>query len=154
MKKIFFLLIFIAMCISAFAQTGLFGLSYLDGKATCTQKLAKQGFKPSPDDPSKYENDTEYPTMIVLYFSPDDLQLVSWLIIAAPETYGGYDEVEEHFINLLQELHGEDFEYDWDYLEAYWRLDSEHYISSAFDGFMDDYWIFYGNTAYPEITPY
>ena len=152
MKQLTLILIFMAICLTAFAQTGLFGLSYLDSFATCTEKLSKSSFKLTSEDPAIFQDLNE--TEIRLYFSTNPKQLVAWWVIAPPDVYGGYDEVEEYFIIELEKLHGSDFDYDWDYLEAFWRLDEEHYVSAAFDAFMDDYWIFYGHDKYPEFLPY
>ncbi|HRX76926.1 MAG: hypothetical protein PHU99_06430 [Candidatus Cloacimonetes bacterium] len=143
----------VLMLIPLAAQTGYPGLRYGMNPTEASAVLNGIGFTKIEASDNLFKNDltVNYQEM-ELFFTETD-SLVSWLhATQVPE--GENFEIEEENIEALSKLHGDDYDYDNYYSEAYWRLDDYHYISAAYDESFSWYVIFYGDQRHPDYIPY
>lgn len=154
MKQLILILAISILCLPLLAQTGLLTLSYGMNFDEIKGILEQRGFVQSPTDFTAYTGEIyTLNTHLQLYFEKDKTKLLGWLIaIEAGDL--DEDEMETVFIEEICHLHGDDYEYDPDFYEAYWRLDDYHFVNSGFDSEYDYYLIFYGDNRHEEISPY
>ena len=154
MKQIILILAISILCLSLLAQTGLLELNYGQNLNEIKELLEQRGFVQSPTDSTVFNGEMyTVNTELRLYFETDKTNLLGWLIAIEVGDLDEY-EVETVFIEDVCMLHGDDYEYDPDFNEAYWRLDDYHFINSGFDSEYDYYLIFYGDNRHQEISPW
>jgi len=64
------------------------------------------------------------------------------------------DELEDTALQMLSGFHGDDFDYDQEMREAWWKLDEFHFLNAAVGEDESSYVIFYGDIREEELNPY
>jgi len=145
MKKFLITLVFITFVVIAFAQTGLFELSYGDSPSTATATLEKAGFLSDTLQNGTMlfsVEDVEYVNWIELSFDADNL-LDGWTVCYSNDVY---DDCEDVVIEALVSWHGEDYTLEYDEYddEFYvWDLDNGRTVEAAWDAYYDDFYVVY-----------
>ena len=135
MKKIMILLILIVASAAAFAQTGLFELSYGDSFEDCETTLVDKGFSNNIGDfgPNYFEpDDLGYVAYIELNLD-DTRHLKGWTVVYTGEVHDDYEEVA---MDAIISWHGEDYDVDyddWDFEYYEWELENGRYVEAVWE---------------------
>ncbi len=136
---------------SLFALEGMPGLSFGMNEDEATTQLKSLGFTRDMSEIGFFF--TQAGSDIRLYFSPDEDELVSWLVTISMEEEN-IDLFEEEIVELLARLHGYELDYDAEYRETFWKIDLYHFLNAGFDEDEKNYLIFYGDIRHEDIIPY
>lgn len=145
MKKFMITLLFITAAMVAFAQTGLFELSYGDSPAEATLTLGKIGFTAGTmQNGTMYfsVDEIEYVNWIELRFDTND-QLTEWTVCYSDDVY---DDCEDVVIEALISWHGEGYSLEYnDYDEEFyvWDLENGKTVEAAWDSYYEDFYVVY-----------
>lgn len=144
MKKVFITAVFMMLVVLAFAQTGLFGLSYGSSRAKAAEILEERGFSPAEDGEINLflADEVSYAKSIRLNLDDDDL-VKGWVVCYTDEVN---DDCEEAVIDALVSWHGDDYDldYDWDDAEYYvWSLENGKYVEAYWDYDYEYFWVEY-----------
>jgi hypothetical protein len=145
MKKIIFTLLFITAVALAFAQTGLFGLSFGDSFSKATLALEEAGFIPGTmENGSIYfeVEEVEYVNWVQLKFDAN-IMLTGWTVCYSDEVY---DDCEDVVIEALVSWHGEDYDLEYNEYEDefyVWQLENGKFVEAGWDGYYDDFYVVY-----------
>ncbi|MCB5234546.1 MAG: hypothetical protein LHW60_04790 [Candidatus Cloacimonetes bacterium] len=144
-------LLFVLCSVSLFALEGMPGLSFGMSADDAVAQLKSLGFTREMGEIGFLFSQAG--STIRLYFSPDEDELVSWLVVISMEDEN-IDLFEEEIIELLADLHGYELDYDAEYRETWWKIDLYHFLNAGFDEGENNYLIFYGDIRYEDIIPY
>lgn len=141
MKKTLLLIGFILLMVSAYAQTGLFGIKFGAPADSTITMLQKQGLAIVSREATKVNfNGGKVPNLkgLSLYLSSDSTSVNSWNL--AYDLSAG-PEAGEAVIEALGELHGaydvlEDYDYDYIW---YFPNDKALYVSMFSDSMLLEY---------------
>lgn len=137
MKKLMLLLVLIVASAAAFAQTGLFELSYGDSFEDCETTLVDKGFSNYIGDfgPNYFEpDDLGYVAFIELSFDENDL-LKEWTVAYTDEVY---DDCEDVALDAVISWHGEDYELnydDWDDEYYAWEIENGKQVQAYWEDY-------------------
>jgi hypothetical protein len=131
------------------AKDNLLGLDFGLAFSRASKVLIDNGF--TPDQPDSLNFTNRDGSCVRLFLGIEEKLLLSWMIcLPVPEQ----EDFEEQALSTLVSFHGDDYDYDWDYSEAWWKLDEFHYVNAGFNEDRSIYIIFYGDTREEELSPY
>ena len=132
------------------AQDTVLGLNFEMEYASARDSLESRGFVAAAGEDYHFVNESG-DTEVELCFAKGQTGLKCLRILIQGSDP---DELEDTALEMLSQFHSEDFEYDPDMREAWWKLDEFHFLNAALIDEDGLYEIFYGDIREEELNPY
>lgn len=155
--KVFPCLLWLSLCLACLsvptglvAQDTVIGLNFEMSYPAAADTLFGRGFI-AESRGSNYFLNKSAKTQVKLIFAGKNPRLKCiYITIEGDDT----DALEEQAIQMLSQFHGEDYDYDQEMREAWWKLDEYHFLNAAAVEDDGNYVIFYGDIREEELIPY